>query len=70
MVNKNNKILLIETIVTLIHDNITNIFLAFIAVYYFGIKLKYSLAIWGMGQVMNFTFSYARRWYFQKVLID
>tara|TARA_R100000458_G_C8142187_1_gene152916 strand:- start:327 stop:536 length:210 start_codon:yes stop_codon:yes gene_type:complete len=69
MGNKNNKILLIETIVTLIHDNITNIVLALIAVYYFGIELKYSLAIWGIGQVMNFTFSYARRRYFQKRFI-
>ena len=60
------KLILVETLVTLVHDNLTNCLLVLIAIYFFGIKLEATLALWGIGQGINFGFSYARRLIFQR----
>ena len=67
---KNSKMILIETLATLAHDNVTNLILAIIAITYFDIDLSTSFTLWGIGQIMNFSFSYIRRSFFLMRYMD
>lgn len=60
------KVRIFETFVTLIHDNISNIIIITIAVGVYDIELKTSLNLWLIGQFLNITFSYSRRYLFDK----
>ena len=60
------KVRMVETFVTLIHDNISNIIIITIAVSIYNIELKASLNLWLIGQLLNITFSYSRRYIFDK----
>ena len=60
------KVVLLETLVTLVHDNFVNFILIIIATQLFNVKLETSLFIWLIGQSLNFIFSFARRFYFQR----
>tara|TARA_B100000003_G_C10895790_1_gene357108 strand:+ start:1132 stop:1344 length:213 start_codon:yes stop_codon:yes gene_type:complete len=60
------KVVLLETLVTLVHDNFVNFILIIIATQLFNVKLETSLFIWLIGQSLNFIFSFVRRFYFQR----
>ena len=60
------KVVLLETLVTLVHDNFVNFILIIIATQLFNVKLETSLFIWLIGQSLNFIFSFLRRFYFQR----
>lgn len=62
----NKKVVLLETLVTLVHDNFVNFILIIIATQLFNVKLETSLFIWLIGQSLNFIFSFLRRFYFQR----
>jgi len=55
-----------ETLVTLIHDNISNMILIVIAMNSYNIPLITSIKLWILGQSLNVTFSYTRRYLFSK----
>jgi hypothetical protein len=63
---KNNKLILLETFVTLIHDNIVNIIIICLAKHVFDITFKTSFSLWLIAQSLNLIFSFIRRFYFDK----
>jgi len=65
---QNKRQMTIETIVTLIHDNITNLFIIWIANSVFNVKLSASLKLWVLAQSINTIFSFSRRWFFNRYM--
>jgi len=60
------KSIIAETIVTLLHDNLSNLIILAIAMSAYKIPLTTSLKLWLIGQSLNITFSYSRRYLFSK----
>lgn len=60
------RVRILETVVTLIHDNIANAILIIIAAGIFNIPLGTSIKLWILGQSLNSIFSYTRRYLFSK----
>jgi hypothetical protein len=63
-VSMGNNTCLIETIATLIHDNVANLIIIVIAQTQFDISLMTSLKLWFIAQCLNVSFSYSRRMFF------
>lgn len=62
MQSKKNSIL--ETLATLVLDNVNNFILVMIATHIFNIQLSATLTLWFIGQSLNILTSYYRRRYF------
>jgi len=65
---QNKRQMTIETIVTLIHDNITNLFIIWVANSVYNVKLSTSLKLWLLAQSINIIFSFSRRWFFNRYI--
>ena len=63
---QNKKTLILETLATLLHDNISNVIIIAIAKISYDIELSTSLKLWLIGQFLNISFSFGRRWIFNK----
>tara|TARA_R110000787_G_scaffold222868_6_gene331351 strand:+ start:286 stop:546 length:261 start_codon:yes stop_codon:yes gene_type:complete len=59
----NKRMIKLETIATLIHDNLTNVLIVFIA-NKMGVALSLSFSLWAFAQILNVALSYIRRCFF------